>query len=170
MIPLVARLRLGTTSRPGTTSRLAVLLLAVVAFPRIAAGEEPRANYFNDPFEAVTQGIADCPVPQGPLLTRSEMQAQAHERAERGTRCYAEGYCRLPNAYDYDRDIVARVRKAIGYDGRFAQSSVWVLGQRRMVWLKGCVRAQADKAALERIARRVDDVENVVNELVVRPR
>jgi hypothetical protein len=133
------------------------------------ARAEERANLFGDPFVQVTSAIADCPVQKGPLITREEMRIEAHERAERGTRCYQEGFCRLPNAYLYDREIIPRVQKAIVVDGRYADSSLWIEGQRRWVWLKGCVRRAADKAALEKLVRRVDDVEAVVDELVVRP-
>jgi len=45
---------------------------------------DKRANYFNDPFVQVTDGIADCPVPKGPMITEAEMKAQAHSRVERG--------------------------------------------------------------------------------------
>src|SRR5262249_49401919 len=111
--------------------------------------------------------IASCPVPEGPLITLSEMRAQAHSRAERGTTCYLEGKCRLPNSYLYDKEIVPRVRDAILADGRFAGSSVWVLGQRRWVFLKGCVATRHDAMALERLVRDVPEVEQVVNELAI---
>ena len=133
-----------------------------------ATGQEPRANYFNDPFLQATGAIRDCPVPEGPLITREEMQREAHARTERGTRCFESGRCRLPNAYLYDREIVPRVRKAIEFDPRFADTSIWVQGQRRWVWLKGCVRRKADAQALEKLVRGLDDVEAVFNELVVR--
>jgi hypothetical protein len=142
--------------------------LALAASPPAGAAEE-RANYFDDPFVQVTGAIAHCPVPPGPQITRKEMRIEAHERAERGTRCYQEGFCRLPNAYQYDREIIPRVRRAIEVDGRYADSSIWIEGQRRWVWLKGCVRRASDKAALEKLVRRVDDVEAVVDELVVKP-
>ena len=67
------------------------------------------------------------------------MQHEAHWRAERGTSCYRSGRCRLPNAYLYDKEIAPRVVKAIDAAGTFADTSVWVEGQRRWVWLKGCV-------------------------------
>ncbi len=146
------------------------LLLALGA--ALAAGAcvaQERANFFNDPFEQATSGIPACPVPQGPLITRQEMLAQTHGRAERGTTCYQTGRCRLPNAYLYDPDIVARSKKAILADGRFGGTSVWLLGQRRWVWLQGCVRTRAEAETLERIIRSLDDVENVMNELKVVP-
>lgn len=152
---------------------MALAAAAIAAAPAFAqaggaASPAPRANYFDDPFVQVTGAIKDCPVPAGPLVTREAMQIEAHERAERGTRCFDSGFCRLPNSYLYDREIIPRVKKAILADGRFADSSVWVEGQRRWVWLKGCVRHKADAAALEKLVRRVDDVEAVVDELVVK--
>ena len=152
--------------RPSSVAALTAF--AIVFIPRIVHPQE-RANFFNDPFLQVTESIANCPVPSGPEITRAEMQAQSHVRAERGTSCYLSGRCRLPNSYLYDREIIPRVTKAIRADDRFARTSVWVLGQRRWVSLKGCVRTKAEKDALERLVRSIDDVEAVINELVIRP-
>ena len=132
-----------------------------------SAGGEELTNYFNDPFAQITSGLPDCPVPRGPLVTRSEIRTEAHSRAERGTRCYLSGACRLPNSYLYDRDIAARMRQHMLHDGRFARTSVWVLVQRRWVILQGCVRAKAEAAALVVLAREVDDVEAVIDELMI---
>lgn len=145
--------------------------LAVVACAGLvtARADEERRNYFNDPFLQVTAAIASCPPQSGPLITRAEMQAETHWRAERGTSCYRAGRCRLPNAYLYDQEIIPRAAKAILVDGRFADSSVWVLGQRRWVWLQGCVRSQEAAQALEQLVRNIDDVEAVINELAVVP-
>jgi hypothetical protein len=79
-----------------------------------------RANCFNDPFLQVTDGIAECPVPEGPMITESEMKAEAHSRTERGTRCFLSGRCRLAISCLYDKEIIPRVKKAIVADGRFA--------------------------------------------------
>ena len=154
------------TLRPASAAALTAL--AILSVPGIVHTEE-RANFFNDPFLKVTASITNCPVPSGPEITRAEMQAQSHVRAERGTSCYLSGRCRLPNSYLYDREIIPRVTKAIRADERFARTSVWVLGQRRWVSLKGCVRTKAEKEALERLVRSIDDVEAVINELVIRP-
>jgi hypothetical protein len=143
----------------------AALLLLVSALP---LGAEEKANYFDDPFLQVTTGISACPVPPGPEITQAEMRAQAHVRAERGTSCYLAGRCRLSNAYLYDKEIIPRVKKTIDADGHFARTSVWVLGQRRWVWLKGCVARKSDAAALEKLVKRIDDVEAVIDELVVK--
>lgn len=133
------------------------------------AEDAVRANFFNDPFVQVTHGIAACPVPPGPLITEAERRTESHYRAERGTSCYQAGRCRLPNAYLYDSEIIPRVQKAIHADGRFADTSVWAEGQRRWVWLKGCVRSAEQAAALEQLVRQIDDVEAVINELHITP-
>jgi hypothetical protein len=144
--------------------QIGILAIACTANP---AHSEERANFFNDPFMQITNGIADCPVPEGPKITRAEMLAQSHGRAERGTTCFQTGRCRLPNAYLYDKEIIPRVKKAVDADGRFTQTSVWAEGQRRWVWLKGCVRRNEESEAMEKLVRSIEDVEAVINELVV---
>ena len=57
--------------------------------------------------------------------------------------------------------------KTIDAAGQFADTSVWVEGQRRWVWLKGCVSTKEQAAELERIVRLVDDVEAVIPQLIV---
>ncbi len=142
---------------------LALLALGAAAAP----DDEERGNWFGDPFVQVTAAIAACPTQEGPKITRAQMRAEAHYRAERGTSCWLSGQCRLPNSYLYDREIVPRVKKAIEADGRFADTSVWVQGQRRWVWLEGCVARPEQAAQLEALVRQIDDVEAVINELVV---
>jgi osmotically-inducible protein OsmY len=44
---------------------------------------------------------------------------------------------------------------------------VWAYGQRRWVYLQGCVATRAEADELERIVRLIDDVESVMNELMV---
>jgi BON domain len=150
----------------GGVRRGAIALALAAGF----AVADERANYFNDPFVQVTRGIADCPVPEGPMITRAEMRAQAHSRTERGTSCYLAGRCRLPNSYLYDKEIIPRVQMAILADGRFAETSIWLEGQRRWVWIKGCVRHKDQAKALERLVRGIDDVEAVIDQVVVRKR
>jgi hypothetical protein len=147
------------------TLRLAAMAIAVIGGPALA---DKRANYFDDPFLQVTNGIAECPLPEGPMITEAEMRAQAHSRAERGTSCFLSGRCRLSSSYLYDKEIIPRVKKAILADGHFADTSVWAEGQRRWVWLKGCVRRKDQAEALGRIVRGLDDVQAVINQLVVR--
>ena len=132
-----------------------------------APSPEPRRNYFDDPFVQATAGIANCPVPEGPLITLQEMRAQAHGRVDRGTTCFRSGRCRLPNSYQYDRELVPRVRQRLASDERFASSSVWLTGQRRWIYLQGCVATQEQADTMERAVREVDDVEAVIPELMV---
>lgn len=135
-----------------------------------ASADEPRRNVFDDPFQQLTHGLGHCPVPPGPLLTEGQAREQAHGRIERGTSCFRAGRCRLPNSYLYDKEIMPRVQKAVDADGRFdGTTSVWALGQRRWLWLQGCVSSAAEGQALEALVRGIDDVEGVVNELVVLP-
>lgn len=56
-----------------------------------------KANYFDDSFLQVTNGIAGCPVPPGAEISQSEMRAQAHVRpsAERAVTCPAVVDCRM---------------------------------------------------------------------------
>jgi BON domain len=162
------------TPRTRTCDSDCLLFLPIVAVAAALIGApalaDKRANYFNDPFLQITSGIADCPVPEGPMITESEMRIQAHVRIERGTRCFLSGRCRLPNSYLYDKEIIPRVEKAILADGHFADTSVWAEGQRRWVSLKGCVRREDQAKALEQLVRGLDDVEEVINQLVVRKR
>ncbi len=162
------RLRVRRVDDTGRAHRATsgVALATIACMAGVACAQE-RANYFNDPFVKITNGIAGCTVPEAPPLTRDEVRVQSHLRSERGTRCYLSGRCRLPNSYLYDQEIISRVKKAIDADGRFADTSVWAEGQRRWVTLKGCVRSKSEAKALVQLVASIDDVEKVVNELVV---
>jgi len=140
------------------------LLVGALASPTLA---DERRNWFDDPFVQLTHGIADCPVPEGPLMTLAESRTEGHVRSERGTRCYLEGRCRLANSYQYDKGIMELVQKAVSTDPRWKDTSVWALGQRRWIYLKGCVRSKEQSRELERWVKGVDDVERVINELAV---
>jgi hypothetical protein len=142
-----------------------VLMLA--ACGSVVAADEPRRNPFDDPFAAVTSGLPACPRAEAPLYTEEQIRNEAHDRAQRGTSCWLAGRCRLHSAYLYDKEIIPRVVKAVQADGRYADTSVWALGQRRWVWLKGCVATAEQRDGLERLVRLIDDVEGVVNELMV---
>jgi len=153
------------TRRSATRGLCAAALFAL--FASSTSAQETRRNAFDDPFVVVTQGLAACPVAEGPLLTEEQVRAEAHDRAQRGTSCWLAGRCRLHNAYLYDKEIIPRVVKAVKADGRYGDTSVWALGQRRWVWLKGCVPKTEQRDALESLVRQIDDVEGVVNELMV---
>jgi hypothetical protein len=150
-----------------TALLLALQLAAAGAHAQAAAAPAERRNWFDDPFLVATHGLPGCPIPDAPLLTDAEMQHETHWRAERGTSCFRSGRCRLPNAYLYDKEIAPRVVKAIAAAGTFDDTSVWVEGQRRWIWLKGCVATPEQAAELERMVRLIDDVEAVIPQLIV---
>lgn len=144
---------------------LLISLAAAMCNPAIADNE--RANRFDDPFIAITSGMPNCPAPLGPMVTPAEIAEEAHWRSQRGVSCHTAGRCRLPNAYLYDKEIIPRVKLAIESNGRFKGTSVWAYGQRRWVYLQGCVATRAEADELERIVRLIDDVESVINDLMV---
>jgi hypothetical protein len=131
-------------------------------------GPDERRNWFDDPFFQVSEGLAACPRPLGPLLTFDEQRREAHWRAERGTSCWLAGACSDSNAYRYDKALAPKVAQALlSVPGVAGGSSVWVTVQRRWVFLEGCVSSTAQARALERAARQVPDVETVVPMLSV---
>lgn len=146
-------------------------LLAAFAVSSASAQEgaavQARTNAFNDPFVQVTSAVPHCPVPEGPLYTEAEVRELAHVRSQHGGSCHRVGRCRLPNSYLYDAEIIPRVQRYIREDGRFGDTSVWVLGERRLVTLMGCVQSQAQAEALEKAVQLVDDVMGVINLLQV---
>jgi len=152
-------------------STVRTLVHVAVALGTAAAASGPlaqaRSNVFGDPFVQATSALAACPVPDAPGLTEKEAKAVAHDRAQRGVSCWLAGRCRLHNAYLYDKEIIPRVVKAVKADGGYRDTTVWALGQRRYVWLKGCVAKPEQRDALERLVRQIDDVEGVVNELMI---
>jgi len=143
------------------------LLFLVCALGLACAHAQERKNYFDDPFVQVTSAIVSCPVPQGPGVTQAEMADLAHIRAQHGTSCHLSGRCRLANSYLYDKEIIPRVKQYIQLDGRFNDTSVWVLGERRLVTLMGCVQTAEQAVALEKAVWLVDDVMGVINQLKV---
>lgn len=146
---------------------VAKALVVTLALMISSSHAQERKNSYNDPFEQVTNAMTRCPVPEEPSVTMAEMRSEAHYRGERGTRCYASGRCRLPNAYMYDKEIIPRVKKIILHEGKFNNTSVWIEGQRRWVYLRGCVNTKQQSRELERAVRSVDDVESVINELMI---
>ena len=147
--------------------RAVALAVATLACNVGAGAQVPLRNPFNDPQLQITSGLPGCPEPEVPLFSEEAYRAQAHERSQRGVSCWLDGRCRLHNSYLYDAEIVPRVRKAVLAQGRLGDTSVWALGQRRHVWLKGCVRDAAQLKALGALVAAIDDVEAVHLELMV---
>jgi hypothetical protein len=145
--------------------RQTIFLLCSIAW--LSAQGQERKNYFDDPFVQVTSAMPSCPVPQGPGITQAELAGLAHVRAQHGTSCYLSGRCRLPNSYLYDKEIIPRVAQYVKLDGRFSDTSIWVLGERRLVTLMGCVQSRQQAQALEQSVMLVDDVMGVINQLMV---
>lgn len=142
------------------------LAICLAALPALAQGQVLR-NPFHDPFLQITNGLPRCPVPEEPVYTQDEFRQLEHERSQRGVSCWLAGRCRLPNGYLYDAEIIPRVKRAIDARGGYENTAVWALGQRRRVWLRGCVQSAEQGAEIEAIVRHLDDVEDVQNELMV---
>lgn len=148
-------------------------LLACVLLAGAARAGEPLHNWFDDPFFAISSAIPDCPLPRGPYATAAERAAQAHRRAEKGTTCWLAGEagCERPSAYAYDRDIAAAVQAALQREHPFARdTSVWVTGQGRVVYLEGCARRPQAAAELEDWARAIPHVQQATALLRTDPR
>lgn len=152
------------TARRFGRSGLALAGLALFPLACPAQAQE-RQDAASVPLLQATDGDPACPAPQPPQPSPESVRAESHYRAERGNSCYQAGRCRLPNAYLYDAEIVPRVKKALLADGGFDQTSIWVEGRRRWVWLRGCVPSRAQAQAAEQLVRSIDDVEAVINEL-----
>lgn len=140
------------------------LLLPLVLQPATA---QERRNVFDDPFLQVTSALPGCPAPRPPGYTEEEARKEAHVRSHHGTSCWRSGRCRLPNSYLYDKEILPRVQQYLRLDGRFGDTSVWVLGERRIVTLMGCVKTKDQAEQMEKAVMLVDDVMGVVNDLQV---
>ena len=136
-----------------------------------AAGAEDRPemkNWFGDPFFQLTREIASCPEPLGPYLSEAEALRYSHHSAERGTRCYQEKRCRLPSAYDYDREIAASIQRDLAVK-RLAlpRTTLWILVQGRRVWIQGCVAPGYRSGTLSAKLKRIPDVELAMEEVRV---
>ena len=156
--------KLEQNARAMPTPRFLVLALFALA---PAAMAQERTNYFDDPFLAVTAAVADCPVPAPPGMTAQELADQAHVRSQHGGSCYRAGRCRLPNSYLYDKELAPRVALYLQQDGRFDDTSLWILGERRLITVMGCVQSREQAQALERAIMLVDDVMGVIDYTMV---
>jgi hypothetical protein len=126
------------------------------------AGPDDLQNWFNDPFFQITSGVRDCPVPAGPFVTESDRRVQAHRRAEKGTTCWLARECDRPNAYAYDEDIAAAFKTALREHHSFAETSLWVTVQGRVVYIEGCVTRASQEAELEAFARSLPHVQQAL--------
>jgi hypothetical protein len=152
-------------NRPALLS--SVLLLAAQTGMAQEANGPLKQNWFDDPFFQVSAGLPACAMPEGPFYTTEERRVQTHSRLERGTSCWLAGKCTDSNAYRYDKPLAPKVRAALLAVPGVRGGSVWVMIQRRWVYLQGCVPSRSMAAALDRAARTVPDVEVVLPELMV---
>ena len=142
-------------------SALGVFALALIAFSA-AYGEE---KVQLDPFGRATQGFPACPEQPPPLLTAEQARTESHVRVERGLRCAMDGKCEAGGAYKRDPDLNEQIRKAIGRERRFDDTSIWVTTSRRWVTLQGCVHSAAQRKALVAFVAKQRGVERVFDEL-----
>lgn len=144
-----------------------LLLVALLAGVSVAAPAQERRNWFNDPFEQATHGLPGCPVPQGPLLTEPEQKREAHYRIERGTTCWLEKKCDEPNAYKRDPEINAAAVSAIRADPGLRDTSLWVVTQRKFVFVQGCVHGRAQIRRIAAVVKADPRVEYVGDEVLI---
>jgi hypothetical protein len=136
----------------------------VLALSSGAAHSQALRNWFNDPFFQVTSSVPRCPEPAGPRVTEAERQAQSHRRAEKGTTCWLarEAGCERPNAYAYDRDIAHAIQASVRGSALFADTTLWVTVQGRVVYVEGCVPEEARARDIEAFMRTQPHVQQAI--------
>ena len=143
-------------------NRLQLLALVALSAGCPAQAGEDLQNWFNDPFFQISAAIADCPVPAGPFTTESDRRVQAHRRAEKGTTCWLAKECDRPNAYGYDQDIAAAVQAAVRERNPFANTTLWVTVQGRVLYIEGCATEESVGAKVEAFAKALPNVQQAI--------
>ena len=136
------------------------LLLGLLLLAGNARAGEPLQNWFDDPFFQISRAIPHCPLPAGPFTGNADRRVQAHHRTEKGTTCWLAGECEKPNAFMYDHEIAEALRGALR--GRFADTTLWVTVQGRVVYFEGCTKRASVVAELEAVAREVPHVQRAI--------
>jgi hypothetical protein len=154
--------------------RAAISAAAMAAVPALSASAgAPRANHGKDPFFQVSRAVPACPVPLGPLQTEQEWLADSHYRIERGNSCWWEGRCRLSNSYLYDKEIQEAVNRRLTNIEASTHwrehTTLWLILQRRFIYVQGCVAPGFDKQAFLSELAKTADVERVVDETTTDP-
>jgi hypothetical protein len=148
------------------------LLLSLAS--RSAWADEPRSNRGHDPFFQVSRAIPQCPEPLGPLETEHEWLSEAHYRIERGNSCWVEGRCRLSNAYRYDAEIAETVQRRLDTINPAThwreKSTLWLMLQRRFIYVQGCVSADFDKGKFLADLAKTADVDQVIDNTTSDPK
>jgi hypothetical protein len=142
--------------------RLLVPVLAVVALVGRAHGSTELQNWFNDPFFQISAAVPNCPLPSGPFIDEENKRVQSHRRAEKGTACWLAKECERPNAYAYDHEIATAIRKTLATPNPFAETSLWLTVQGRVVYIEGCVSRESQIAELEAFVRAVPYVQQAI--------
>lgn len=151
--PMRTRWRLG---------RGCLVALAALAAARPALADDELRNWFDDPFFQISKAVPDCPLPAGPFVTESQKRVEAHHRAERGTTCWLAKECDRPNSYAYDADIAKAFEAAMRERHPFAQTSLWVTVQGRVLYIEGCVVHDSQVPELEAFARALPYVQQAI--------
>lgn len=151
-----------------TCLAVTAVMTAVASIAAAPAGAgAPRTNHGGDPFFQVSQAIPSCPVPLGPLQTQQEWLADSHYRIERGNSCWWEGRCRLSNSYLYDKEIEPAVKRRLTNIEPSTHwrehTTLWLILQRRFIYLEGCVAPDFDKQTFLSELAKTADVERVVD-------
>jgi hypothetical protein len=153
--------------------RYGVGSLLALAAARPVLADEPRSNPGNDPFFQISSAIAHCPPPLGPQQTAQEWLSDAHYRIERGISCWVEGRCRLSNSYRYDTEIAVTVRRRLQTISQAThwqeKSTLWLMLQRRFIYVQGCVAPDFDKAKFLSELAGTADVEKVIDNITTNP-
>jgi hypothetical protein len=130
-------------------------------------------NRGNDPFFQISQSIAQCPAPLGPLTTRKQWLDEAHYRIERGNSCWIEGRCRLSNAYLYDPEIAESLKRRLAGIAAITtwreKTSLWIMIQRRFIYVQGCVSPDFDAARFLDELAKTADVERIIDNTTTHP-
>ncbi|MGN6317972.1 hypothetical protein [Trinickia sp.] len=137
------------------------------------ADSADRSNFGNDPFFQISSAVANCPVPLGPFQTKEEFNEESHYRIERGNSCWIEGRCRLSNSYYYDKEIAEAVQRRlanISYTTHWRDhTSLWLMLQRRFIYVEGCVAPDFDKDKFLFELGKTADVERVIDNTTTTP-
>ncbi|WOI44619.1 BON domain-containing protein [Acidovorax sp. BLS4] len=157
--------------RQSEKARWAASAMLALAFIAPARADQDLRNWGNDPFFQISHAVADCPQPLGPLLTRQEWQREEHYRAERGNSCYIQGTCRLSSGYRYDGEISEAVKRRLTHIAEQTQwdrkSTLWLMLQRRIIYVQGCVAADFDREAFVKQLAETADVVTVIDQMAV---
>ena len=139
-----------------------VLPLAALAAGAPAQADDTLVNWFGDPFFQITATVPDCPLPAGPFTDEADKRIQSHRRAEKGTTCWLAKECDRPNAYAYDADIADEVSAAVRERRPFADTTLWITVQGRVVYIEGCVSRPEQEVEIEAFVRVLPHVQRAM--------